>query len=129
MILSNGDQIIIANNTALTNAENRTLPIAMENNPVTKASGTDFRFCSFGVISQLAWTLVCERAMLGSFATVETVFSLPVLANTYTETWALPAPLGQDGYILINGPYVRFRAVDTAAANHTFTRIFIRLWS
>lgn len=116
-------------NTPLNSGENRTIPLGAELCPFTVARGQDIRFMTFGVYSSHTFNLICEQCWRGDFgAGVQIIFTLPVLAATYTQPFALPAPQGDNGFIVLQGDYIRVRAVDTATAQHTQTNIYVAAW-
>lgn len=116
-------------NTPLTNAENRIVPLGAENNPFTVARGQDVRYMTFGVFSSHTFTIFVEQSWRGDFgADVNVIATLAILAGVYTQPFALPAPQGDNGFFLLQGDYIRCRAQDTAAANHTRTNLYFAAW-
>lgn len=117
-------------NTPLTNGQNLSVPLGAENNPFVVGKGQDVRFMTFGVFSSHTFTIFVEQSWRGDFgADVNVIATLAVLAGVYTQPFALPAPQGDKGYFVVQGDYLRCRAVDTAAANHTRTNLYFAAWS
>ena len=126
MILNNKQVEDWTYNTALTNAEVRLIPLCGENSPVTVAQGNGIVLLSFGVFCDATCTLELQGDYQASFATVDTIFSLAILASVYTTMYDLPAPLGQNGYLPVSRPYVRWQLTDTSAGAATLTRFYAR---
>lgn len=131
MILRNLNVVEWTYNTPLTNGQNLIVPLgAMDATPVYfVARGQDLLWLTFGVFSSHAFTIFVEQSWRGDFAAdVQVIATLAVVAATYTQPFALPAPQGDNGYIALQGDYIRCRAQDTAAVNHTQTNLYFRAW-
>lgn len=117
--------------TPLTNGQNLVVPLGGgEGLPFGVARGQDYRFLTFGVYSSHTFDLIVETSWQGGFAAGATyeICNLGILAATYTQPFALPAPQGDNGFIVVQGYYLRIRAVDTAGAGHTQTSIYVAAW-
>ena len=51
-----------------------------------------------------------------------------VLATAFTTPYELSSPYNATGLFVINAPFVRLAITETATANHTATRVFVRRW-
>lgn len=133
MILRNFNQVEWTYNTPLTNGQNLIVPLgAQDATPVYfVARGQDIRFMTFGVFSDRIFQIVIEQSWRGDFAagTVNAIATLNVLAATYTQPFALPAPQGDNGFIVLQGDYIRCRAVDTSAGDHAQTNLYFAAWA
>ena len=118
--------------TPLLNGATLTVELGMEASGETLLNTQEVRRLSFGLISELACTLNILGSMdcpvAGPPALEDTLVSLPVLAATYTTPYDLPGPLNQTGYLVITRPFLRIQIVETALANHAYTRFWAIAW-
>jgi len=112
----------------LLNGATLTVELGMENSGYSNFNAQDMRRLSFGLITELTCTLNIQGSMYGNFAAVDTLASLPVLAATYTTPYDLPAPMNATGYLMITRPFLRIQIVETALANHAYTRFWAIAW-
>ena len=132
MNLAGRDLVEWAYNTPLTSGQNLVVPLGGgEGLPfVHAARGQDVRFLTFGVYSSHTFDIIVETSWEAGFgaATTHDILNLAVLAGTYTQPFMLPAPQGDNGFVVVQGYYLRVRAVDTAGALHTQTNIYVAAW-
>jgi len=118
--------------TPLVNAATLTVELGMEGSGDTLLDTQEIRRLTFGIISELACTLNILGAMycpvVGPPAFEETLVSLPVLAATYTTPYDLAAPMNETGCVMITRPFLRIQIVETALANHAYTRFWALAW-
>jgi|GEM_PF-5750646 len=105
-----------------------TVELGMENSGATILNTQDVRRLSFGLITELVCTLNIQGSMYANFAAVDTLVTVPILAATYTTPYDLPGPLNQTGYLMITRPFLRIQIVETALANHAYTRFWAIAW-
>lgn len=130
MNLAGRDLIEWAYNTPLTLAQNLVVPLAgAEGLPFTVGRGQDVRFMTFGVYGSSTFDLIVETSWEGGFGagTTHQIVNLGILAGAYTQPFQLPAPQGDNGFIVVQGYYLRIRAVNTGIV-HTQTNIYVAAW-
>jgi len=112
----------------LLNGATLSVNLGMENTGDVDFNTQDVRRLSFGLITELTCTLNVQGSMDGLFVVADNLVSLPVLAATYTTPYDLPAPMNATGYLMITRPFLRIQIVETALADHAYTRFWAIAW-
>jgi hypothetical protein len=91
----------------------------------------DVRDCHnliFGLITEKAANIILDGSLTSDFLVVTNIFTLAALAATWTDVYTMGAPRNLTGIYEIGFPYIRFSLQDTAAANHSYTRFYAKVF-
>jgi len=112
----------------LTNGETRVVEIGNMLSTHIVLEDRGIGFVTFGIVSSHALTLEIQGCFEPAFAAVDVMITLPVLAGVYMTPYDLAAPHNQTGYVTVTRPLIRVQIADTAAANHAYTRLYVKAW-
>jgi len=112
----------------LTSGETRVVEVGNVLSGVLFLPFRDHLFITFSIISQLTCNIEIQGDFEPAFATVDTPYTIAIPANTFWTPYNMAAPWNQTGYLTLVKPITRIRLLDTATADHTFTRFYAKAW-
>ena len=110
----------------LTSGEARIVELGNVNSGIYNMSDRGHLFITFSVIS----SHTCLFEIRGFFdpAAIDVPYFVAVPAATLFTPYDMPAPYNMTGYLTLVKPVVNVRLSDTATANHTYTRLYVKAW-
>lgn len=112
----------------LLNAALTPIEVGHVNSAVFIADVRDCHNLIFGFITEKAANIILDGSLTAGFLVVTNIFTLAALAATWTTVYTLPPPRNFTGLYEIGFPYIRFSLQDTAAANHSYTRFYAKVF-
>jgi hypothetical protein len=128
MLLRQRQVVEWVTSVALNSGETRNVEIGNVLSAEVVHADSGCSFITFGIISSHTLTFEIQGDLQMSMASADVLVTIPVLAATYMTPYDLPAPHNQTGYCTITRPYLRVRMIDTATAQHTYTRLYVKAW-
>lgn len=112
----------------LASGETRVVELGNTNSGFPFAETIDLSFITFGIVSSHTLDFRIQGCYNAAFTVIDDCFTHSVPANTYQSPYDMASPFNTNGWLVLNRPYTRIQLTDTATANHTYTRLFVRAW-
>lgn len=84
-------------------------------------------FFTYGIITQKTAMIIIETAFSTS-GPWSGWLNYNLAAGVFETPYTLPSPYNQNGFLLLNHPFLRIEILDTAGAAHTYTRLAVTAW-
>ena len=120
--------IEIYSQIALTNAESRIMTIGAPNSGITIFEARDFNWYSFRIIASHNLDFIIDSTTDPTAAAFDNILTLPVAATIYNDNYNLAPPMSDHPYLAVYSPFMRITLTDTAAADHTYLRFYMKFW-
>jgi hypothetical protein len=112
----------------LLNAVLTPIPIGHRNSLRLIANIRDCHNLIFGFITEKAANVILDGSLTPDFTVVTNIFTLAAVPTVWTDVYTMPPPRNFTGLYEIGFPYIRFSLQDTAAANHSYTRFYAKVF-
>jgi hypothetical protein len=113
----------------LTSGETRTVKLGVHHasgQEYLDASG--FNYLTYSLVSELACTLQIRGGLDAAFAYSDNLWEHSPAGGIQVTPYNLGGGAGQGGYLVIPSPFIKIYLLDTATANHAYTRLFVKAW-
>lgn len=115
-------------NEPLRNGEDRLVEVGNINSGLDQLSVRSHHFITFSIKTQLTCRLLIQGDLDPAFTAIDVIYTINVPAATVWTPYDMVAPWNQTGYLVIVKPHTRIRLLDTAAHDHSYTRLYLKAW-
>lgn len=114
----------------ITQLEARAIQVAyggFGGNKILDCRGFD-RF-TYSIVADSRLRFNVDGMLEPSAAAVDEILNLVLLSGVVSTPYNGVLPQGNNGYVIINAPFMRFALTELDNSNTTYSRIYIKLWS
>jgi len=115
-------------NEVLTSGASVTVPVGLHSGTLTFADCRGLWRLTYGLVSEKESQLIIRGSNDPAFATYEDFITHDTPAATFITPYQLGGNEGLNGYIVLPRPFIRIILNDSATADHSYTRLYVKAW-